>query len=264
MTAAPGTPRRDAPNKGREASDAPLDDLFAGPLEGFTSARNALARRFREEGRRAEADEVKALRKPSLAAWAVNQLSRHHKADITELLETSARLRAVQTEALSGTGAPDDLRTLARSRRDLVARLTERAEHILSEAGGGAARTHVERVSATLLAAGEDEQVAREVLQGRLSEHRAPTGFEGAFAGLPAVAVEEDVDRARHRREARGRARALAEAAEAAHRDASRLEREAEAAEAAAERARRAAERARAHAESLRSQAVDAAGNLDR
>ena len=42
----------------------PLDPLFAAPLEDFVEARNELAKQLRGEGRREEADRVKAMRKP--------------------------------------------------------------------------------------------------------------------------------------------------------------------------------------------------------
>ena len=50
--------------------------LYGLPLERFTEERNALAKRLREEGQRDEAATVSKLRKPSVAAWAVNQIVR--------------------------------------------------------------------------------------------------------------------------------------------------------------------------------------------
>jgi hypothetical protein len=49
--------------------DARIDQLYQLPLEEFTSARNALAK---DAG--ADAARVRALTKPPIAAWAVNQL----------------------------------------------------------------------------------------------------------------------------------------------------------------------------------------------
>jgi len=51
-----------------------IDALFKLPLGEFTPARNALAARLKKAGEQAEADAVKALPKPSVAAWVVNQL----------------------------------------------------------------------------------------------------------------------------------------------------------------------------------------------
>ena len=46
------------------------DRLYALPLEEFTAARNQAERELRQAGEREQADQVKALRKPSAAAGA--------------------------------------------------------------------------------------------------------------------------------------------------------------------------------------------------
>ena len=51
-----------------------IESLYHGPLEEFTSARNELAKSLRADGDAKGADQVKALAKPSRAAWLVNQL----------------------------------------------------------------------------------------------------------------------------------------------------------------------------------------------
>ncbi|HEX8105745.1 MAG TPA: hypothetical protein VF533_24225, partial [Solirubrobacteraceae bacterium] len=56
--------------------DAEVDALFALPLEEFVPARDALAKALRAEKRREDAKAVAALRRPSLGAWAVNQVVR--------------------------------------------------------------------------------------------------------------------------------------------------------------------------------------------
>ena len=52
-----------------------IDDLYALPLERFTPERDALAKELAADGDRAGAARVKALRKPVVAAWAVNALA---------------------------------------------------------------------------------------------------------------------------------------------------------------------------------------------
>ena len=63
-----------------DAVEQAADLLYGLPLDEFTPARNAAAKELRDQGLKAEADAVKALAKPSVAAWAVNQLTRHHHA----------------------------------------------------------------------------------------------------------------------------------------------------------------------------------------
>ena len=62
-----------------------VDELYGLPLDRFTPERNALARELRNLGERERGAEVAALRKPSVAAWAVNQLARTQKRSIGEL-----------------------------------------------------------------------------------------------------------------------------------------------------------------------------------
>src|SRR2546423_638852 len=76
------------------------ESLYGLPLDEFTSARNAAAKELRDRGLRAEADEVKALAKPSVAAWAVNQLTRRRHADLDEFLDAAEAAREAQ---LGGT-----------------------------------------------------------------------------------------------------------------------------------------------------------------
>ena len=66
-------------------------ELYGLPLERFTEERNALVKELRKEGRREEAAEVSNLRKPSVAAWAVNQLLRTQRRDVAKLFEAGGR-----------------------------------------------------------------------------------------------------------------------------------------------------------------------------
>ena len=68
-------------------------DLYGLPIERFTEERNTLARELRREARRDEAAFVSKLRKPSLAAWAVNQLVRSQRSEISALYESGDALQ---------------------------------------------------------------------------------------------------------------------------------------------------------------------------
>ena len=62
------------------------DELYGLPLERFVPERQALARELRTGGRREQAAEVASLRKPSVAAWAVNQLVRTQRKAVAEIV----------------------------------------------------------------------------------------------------------------------------------------------------------------------------------
>ena len=70
-----------------------VSELFALPLNEFTPARNERAKELAADGDKAAADAVRALRKPSVPAWAVNQVARRDAKGITALFDAFTPLR---------------------------------------------------------------------------------------------------------------------------------------------------------------------------
>jgi hypothetical protein len=97
-----------APGEGETLDE--IDELFALPLDEFTAARNALAKRLKQDGDAEAAEAVRTLSKPSVAAWAVNQLARRDPETVRSLLNVAARLRSAQERSLKGERAADELR----------------------------------------------------------------------------------------------------------------------------------------------------------
>ena len=159
------------------------DELFGLPPEEFVAARDELARRLRREGEAEAAKRVKALRRPPLSAWAVNQLARRPQG-LGELLAAGERLRAAHQAALAGEGAAE-LRAAARAEREAVAALVLAALELLREAGHPTTDATRDRVAATLHAAAASPEAAELVGGGRLTADLDPSGFgsvpEGAF-----------------------------------------------------------------------------------
>jgi hypothetical protein len=174
--------------------DDELDRLYGLPLEEFTAERNALARELRKAGDREEADRVKALPKPSISAWVVNQLARKERLQMRSLATSGERLRKAQEKLLRG-GAPNELQEASDRQREVVAALGRSAEAVLRSAGHPATDATLERVRATLTAAAGDEEGL--VQQGRLSEDLDPTGFGplalGTSVGRPAAGQPKSV-----------------------------------------------------------------------
>ena len=159
-----------------EGMDTVTEELYALDPGDFVAARNELVRRLRKAGDKGVAGGVAKLRRPTPAAWAVNQLARRHRAELEDLVVKGEQLRAAQDRALAGAQA-GDLRQAGRARREAVARLAERAEEILLERGGTPG-AHAAEVVATLEAASLDAEAAAAVLGGRLSaELEPPSGF---------------------------------------------------------------------------------------
>jgi hypothetical protein len=165
-----------------------VDDLFKLPLGEFTPARNALAAQLKKAGRQAEADEVKALAKPSASAWVVNQLYWRFRAEFDRLLDAGERLRAAQAAQLTRGAA--DVREPVNARREAVAALLRAAERVLRDGGHGATRDTLRRVTSTLEALSIYGSLPNAPRAGRLADDVDTPGFETVAALLPGGAAK--------------------------------------------------------------------------
>jgi len=146
------------------------DELYALGLAEFTPARDARAKELKGEDKELAA-QVKALRKPSLAAWVVNLLVRRETGQVEQVLAVGEALREAQ-QNMSG----EDLRALTRQRRQLTAAVTTRARALASEHGVKVTQAVADQVEATLTAAMIDPGCARAVRSGQLVAALAATG----------------------------------------------------------------------------------------
>ncbi len=174
----------------------PVDGLFAGRPEEFVARRDALAKQLKADGDKDLAAEVKALRRPTVAAWAVNQVARSAKRDMAALLQIGDRLRDAHDALAEGRG-DKAIREATIERRALVAKLTTAAVALL-ESGGEAQR---DAITNTFDAAVADPDAGLEVRAGRLNkEFEAPSGFG---SGLSFATPEPTVARSPRREERR-------------------------------------------------------------
>jgi hypothetical protein len=144
-------------------AESELERLYGLAPEQFTAARNEAAKQMRSEDPDA-AGIVAGARKPTRAAWAVNQLARRDRAGIRAVLESADRLREAR--------APEAVREAMHEQREALEGLvrTARDRLELSEAA-------VERVRETLQAATVDPE-ARELLErGRFTRERRAAAF---------------------------------------------------------------------------------------
>jgi len=222
-------------------ADRDLDRLYGLPREEFTSARNALVRELQKAGRKDEAEDVRALKKPSVSAWAVNQLARQHPQEVAELVQAGDALRKAQRDVLAGKEGAD-VRAESRSQHNLADELVGAAREILEQAGAKATPTTAQRISGTLRAASSDPAAAKLLRKGRLSEDVESVGFGPLLHVAP--------QRKGRSRPQRDRARERAAAQKKRKREAvAQARQEAAAARKAAEKAEREAKRARERAE---------------
>ena len=171
-----------------EVEDA-VAGLYRLPLAEFVAARDRLARQLRAAGDREAARRVTALRRPSVSAWAANQLAQAAPHAMAELLEVGAALAQAQQDALAGRpGAARRLRSTSAQLRAAISRLSQRAETLLLRAGHAPSDATLGRLAATLQAAATGDQPTRTALaEGRLAGDLDPAGF-----GLPVEAAPAD------------------------------------------------------------------------
>lgn len=159
--------------------DAVADELYGLRPEEFVAARDRRAMDAREAGAQALAKEIRALRRPSLAAWAGNLLVRRQPDEVQPLLELGEELRRAHRE-LDGP----QLRKLARRQSEVIGTLGRQARRLAAEAGhpvGDAVQREVEETLHAVLA---DPQAAREWAAGRLVKPLAAAfGFPEADEG---------------------------------------------------------------------------------
>ena len=73
-----------------------VTSLYAAPLGEFIARRKEASALLRKAGKREAAARVKALTKPTPAAWAANALQRERRAEWDAMVEAAGALRAAQ------------------------------------------------------------------------------------------------------------------------------------------------------------------------
>jgi hypothetical protein len=154
-------------------------DLYGLPLDEFTKSRDELAKELRKGGKKEAAEEVKALGKPSVSAWMINQLARRHPPEMKALVKAGDDLRKAQRGAVSGRD-PEKLLEATRSHRDRLDDLTSLARHEL-DAGGQT----LQRVAQTLRAGSIDKQASKALLAGTLATDVEQAGFGPLLSEVP-------------------------------------------------------------------------------
>jgi hypothetical protein len=245
-------------------------DLYGLPLEQFTSERNTLVRELRRDGQRDAATEVSGLRKPSLGAWAVNQLVRTQSRAIGELFRAGDALRQTQADLVAGRSDAASLRRAVESERNAVDGLVRRAGGLLTSDGHQLSAATLEQVSETLHAAAIDEQARSQVQDGCLDRELRYVGLDalpgagqarrGRASSRPQPAPKRPsaTERERERRAERGAARRAEAQARRALDRAMRSVADAEERQHRAQRALHEAEAALASAREAREEAMQA------
>ena len=179
-----------------------VDALFRLPLADFTGARKTLAARLKKSGReheKAEAARVKALAKPPISAWAVNQLYWNHREAFDRLIASGERFHKAQT-----SGKVADMREALDARREAITHLSDLATSLLRDAGANPGQNPsldtIRRISATLeamsaMSAMSDWAARSDAPRpGRLTHDVDPPGFESFASFVPAAGMTKPTE----------------------------------------------------------------------
>lgn len=150
--------------------DDDIDALFRLPLAEFIGARNTLAYRLKKEGRLNDAGRVKLLGKPSVSAWAVNQLYWMHREAFDDLIAIAKRSRR--------GGKVTDMRESLDARREALSHLSDLATTLLRDAGHPPTLDTMRRITTTLEAMSTYALLPDGPTPGRLTHDVDPPSFE--------------------------------------------------------------------------------------
>lgn len=149
-----------------------MQDLYAVGPDEFMATRSRLVADAKAASDKAAATEIGRLRKPSLAAWAVNLTAREAEDVVADLVDLGERMRSAQSrlDAAALTGM--------RKERDATVEVYVRAAtRAVSDAGRSLSPAAQQEVRATAIAALADERASAAVTSGQLTRSLSYSGF---------------------------------------------------------------------------------------
>jgi hypothetical protein len=168
--------RPKAAGKTNPIPDEVLDRLYGQPPAEFVSNRDATARELRGAGQRAAADAVRALRRPSAPAAAINRAVRADPAQARALLDAAGDLRRAHEVVIGGGGDRDAMKAATAAERQAVNAVAATA--LAGMTGGRPASADVERrIRDTLEAVALDPEVRERFAAGRLEQDARAAGL---------------------------------------------------------------------------------------
>ncbi|WP_432887150.1 hypothetical protein ACQPYH_04825 [Kribbella sp. CA-245084] len=239
-----------------EAADA----LYAAPAADFIATRNELAKQLKADGDPVASTRLKAMRKPTVAAWVTNLVARKAPDELDDLLALGDEFREA-TADLDG----DRLRELTPKRHELLDKLAKEAARLAGEGGQKISADVGQKLRETLDAALVDPAAGDAVREGRLSSALRHVGFGVVDEnGEPSNVTPLTDERRQAARDRRKTQQAETDAAqEAADEEAATAREEKEREEAERAKARQAFEEAVAAAQEAEAKVEDLDTQLD-
>src|SRR5882757_8436559 len=181
--------------------DEAANQLYAAPAADFIATRNELAKRLKADGDQLGSTRLKALRKPTVAAWLTNLLARERPDQLDDLLALGDEFREA-TADLDG----ERLRELTPKRHQLLDQLAKEAAGLAEGEGQKISADVGQKLRETLDAALVDPAAGEAVREGRLTSALRHVGFgvvdeSGEPSNVTAL-TDERRQRAQDRRKA--------------------------------------------------------------
>lgn len=167
-------------------------ELYRAQPGDFVNRREALTKQARSEGDRTLAQRIKAMRRPTVAAWVLNTLVQEESPTLSDLLTVGAELRAAQAML-----DRDAMKELTARRQTGERAVVEEAVARFAERGEKLTPVTVTEIENTLRAAVADPAAATAVGSGQLVRALSYAGFgEVDLTSATAVPAEERDDAA--------------------------------------------------------------------
>lgn len=158
-------------------------ELYALPLDQFTRARDALAKEVSSKGRAKEAQAIRKLKRPVVAAWVVNRLAQQHPERIETFLDSARDLEKAHRRAMAGL-SPEHLKEANRAFQQALDALLKEVNASLAATGRPTTGDLIRQIEETLRAAALGTEEERSILaQGMLTRPLQSSGF-GSFSPL--------------------------------------------------------------------------------
>jgi hypothetical protein len=151
-----------------EAADA----LYAASAADFIATRNELAKQLKADGDQLGSTRLKAMRKPTVAAWVANLVARELPDELDDLLALGDEFREA-TADLDG----ERLRELTPKRHKLLDTLAKDATKLSEQQGQKVSADVTQKLRETLDAGLVDPAAGDAVREGRLSSALRHVGF---------------------------------------------------------------------------------------
>jgi hypothetical protein len=246
--------------------DEAADQLYGSSLEDFVGERTRLVKELRAAGKPGDADTLARSRKPTVAAWVLNQLARRNRRDVDLLLDAGHRLREAQASVLAG-GDGEAFARAQKAQSQVLRRLRGEAERLLEKTRGGSSASVVDQVEQALRASSVSEAGREALARGRFVEPPRAEGFDvvselAGSSSMGKTVARKDTAQS-ELREATARLKAARAQLREAERTAAQTRREAGALRRDAERARGEADAAQARADAARARADAAAREVE-